>query len=224
MESHRRNLIAHVLPMFLFLALLGLGQGLHVWRGFFFQHSEFWIFPLQTFLCSAALFWFWRCYTLGAPQKIFFTLAVGIAVFLLWISPQQFLGSAPRTDGFNPDLLAGRASIYWVEIFLRFARLVVVVPFLEEIFWRGFLLRFLIDENFEQVPFGKFSWFSFVVVSLLFCFSHSRPDWPAAILTGVIYNFVAYRTRSLTSCVLAHGLTNLLLGIWVMKTGQWGLW
>ena len=50
-----------------------------------------------------------------------------------------------------------------------------VVPVMEEIFWRAFLLRFVIDEHFEQVPFGKFSWLSFAIVTVAFTFSHSRP-------------------------------------------------
>ena len=107
---------------------------------------------------------------------------------------------------------------------MRFVRLVLVVPLVEEIFWRGFLLRYLIAERFETVPFGTFSWLSFTAVTAAFCFSHSRPDWPAAIATGALYNLVAYRTRSLASCVLAHVLTNLALGAWIMMTKQWGFW
>ena len=52
----------------------------------------------------------------------------------------------------------------------------------------------------------------------------SSADWPAAALTGALYNFVAYRTRSLSACVLAHALTNALLGLWILRTGQWGFW
>jgi uncharacterized protein len=111
-----------------------------------------------------------------------------------------------------------------VTIVFRFLRLVLVVPLLEEIFWRGFLLRFLVNENFDDVPFGKFSWLSFTIVALAFGFSHPRADWPAAMLTGMLYNWVAYRTKSLSTCVLTHAVTNLLLGLWIMKTGQWGFW
>jgi CAAX prenyl protease-like protein len=103
-------------------------------------------------------------------------------------------------------------------------RLAVVVPVIEEIFWRGLLLRFFIDEDFERVPFGTFSRPSFAIVTVIFALSHSLPDWPAALLTGAIYNGVAYRTRSLASCVLTHAITNLLLGLWILKTKQWGFW
>jgi uncharacterized protein len=95
---------------------------------------------------------------------------------------------------------------------------------MEEIFWRAFLLRFVIDERFEQVPFGKFSWPSFWIVTIAFTFSHARSDWIAAFLCGALYNLVAYRSRSLNSCILAHATTNLLLGLWIMQTRQWGFW
>ena len=100
----------------------------------------------------------------------------------------------------------------------------LAVPWLEEIFWRGFLLRYLIREDFTSLPFGSWSRFSFLVTTLGFMFEHGMVDWPAALVTGVLYNLVAIRTRSLSACVLAHALTNALLGGYVMHTGQWGFW
>ena len=147
-----------------------------------------------------------------------------MAVFGIWIAPQYFLNFAPRIVGFDPTLLENNSATYWSTILFRFLRLVVVVPLVEEVFWRGFLLRFIIDEHFERVPFGKFTWLSFAVVTFAFTFTHSRPDWPAAFITGALYNVVAYRTQSLASCVLAHAVTNLLLGLWIMQTRQWGFW
>ena len=82
----------------------------------------------------------------------------------------------------------------------------------------------MIDERFFTVPFGKFTWLSFSVVTVAFCFGHSAPDRVAALAAGALYNFVAYRTKSLVSCVLAHSVTNLLLGLWIMRTDQWGFW
>ena len=100
----------------------------------------------------------------------------------------------------------------------------IVVPLVEETFWRGFVLRYLINERFTAVAVGAFSWLSFVVVTFGFGFAHSRPDWIAALVTSALYNLVAYRTKSLSSCVVAHALTNLLLGGWIMATRQWGFW
>lgn len=211
--------------MLLFIALLGVGTvlktpGNALWRA----HPEFWIYPLQTLLGAALLFYFRRAYNFRPLRQPAFTLGIALLVFALWIAPQQFLDFPPRLVGFNPEPLAAQPALYWVTIVLRFLRLVVVVPLVEEIFWRGFLLRYLIGEDFERVPFGTFTWLSFAVVTLAFCFSHTMSDWPAALITGALYNLVAYRTRSLTSCVLAHAVTNLALGIWIMSTKQWGFW
>ena len=223
--TDRRKLIAYVLPMALFLGLLAVKGPLQGLGGsFWLTSAEYWIYPLQTILCGFLAIWFWRIYQLHGPARLGFGLAVALIVFVLWIAPQTFLGFGPRLEGFNPDTFAGQPGLYWATVIVRFVRLVVVVPLVEEIFWRGFLLRFLLDEDFDRVPFGTFSWMSFAVVTLAFGFSHSRPDWPAALLTGVLYNMVAYRTKSLSTCVLTHALTNLLLGLWIMKTGQWGFW
>jgi len=182
------------------------------------------IYPAQTILCAALLIWFRRCYQFHRPKSVALTLLIGLAVFGIWIAPQYFLHFAPRPVGFDPTLLESNSAIYWSTILFRFLRLVVVVPLVEEVFWRGFLLRFVIDEHFERVPLGKFNWLSFAVVTVAFTLSHSRPDWPAAFITGALYNAVAYRTQSLASCVLAHAVTNLLLGLWIMQTRQLGFW
>ena len=222
----RRKLLAYALPMVTFIFLLGAASVLHkIGNNIWFISADYWIYPVQTVLCGALLICFYREYHLRPPSQVGLTMATGVLVFLLWISPQQFLGLAPRTIGFNPASIFGDQSpFYWPTIILRFLRLVIVVPFVEEIFWRGFLLRYLIDENFERVPFGAFSWLSFSIVALAFAFSHSPADLPVALVTGVIYNGVAYRTKNLSSCILTHALTNLLLGLWIMKTKQWGFW
>jgi CAAX prenyl protease-like protein len=221
----RRKLLAFTAPMVLFLLLLGLRDGLtNIGGPFWISSAEYWIYPAQTILCGGLVFWFWSEYELQALRRLGFGVAIGLLVFVLWISPQAFFGFPPRLSGFDPTIFANRVWGYWFTIFFRFLRLVIVVPLVEEIFWRGFLLRFLVDERFEQVPIGKFSWTSFAIVTLAFGFSHPRADWPAAIATGMLFNWVAYRTKSLSTCVVTHALTNLLLGMWIMQTGQWGFW
>lgn len=230
MDSHlpvqdKRKLVAFALPMGVFLGLLALAGALRKPGGSFWLASpEYWIYPAQTLICGALVLWFWREYNFRAPQKALFAFAIGLVVFGLWIAPQQFFGFPPRLVGFDPQVFADQPGLYWATILFRFLRLVIIVPLVEEIFWRGFLLRYLINEKFTAVPIGSFSWVSFAVVTLGFGFAHSPADWIAAFATGALYNLVAYRTRSLASCVVAHAVTNLLLGIWIMRTGQWGFW
>jgi uncharacterized protein len=166
----------------------------------------------------------WRLMEWRAPRHLLLALTVGALAFALWIAPQQWLNLPPRKEGFDPEFFGAFGWPCALNLGLRFLRLVIVVPLIEEVFWRGFLLRFLIDENFTQVPFGAFSWKSFGIVSVLFCLEHSPSDWPAALATGMLYNFLACRTRNLAACVFAHAVTNLLLGIYVLHTRQWGFW
>jgi CAAX prenyl protease-like protein len=220
-----RKLAAFTLPLAAFLVLLVLGSALREIGGAFWLDSpEYWIYPAQTIVCGALLLWFWREYEFRPAGQIAFSGAVALLVCAIWIAPQQFLGFAPRLVGFNPEIFSGQSAAFWATIAFRFLRLVVIVPLVEEIFWRGFLLRYFVNEKFHAVAFGTFSWLSFAAVTLGFGFSHARADWVAALLAGALYNYVAYRTKSLASCVLAHALTNLLLGLWIMKTGQWGFW
>ena len=220
-----KKLTAYVAPMAVFVGFLALVGALHK-----FDHSiwlakcEYWVYPLQTIVCAILLVIFWSQYPLSAPRRALIGVAIGIAVFALWISPQAWFGFAARTEGFNPTIFEGQPAYYWPNLIFRFLRLVVVVPLVEEIFWRGFLLRYLIKEDFESVPLGTFSWLSFSAVTVAFALSHSSEDWAAAIATGMLYNAVAYWTKSLSTCVLTHAITNLLLGLWIMRTGQWGFW
>lgn len=204
-------------PFGLFLIFLGL-VGFLDYLGL--AHSQYWVYPMQTLVCGGLLIAWRRQYGLAFPRGIGFALLMAVLAFGIWIAPQALLGRPPRLDGFNPTV----SPVYWITVVFRFLRLVVIVPFVEEIFWRGFLLRYLIREDFESVPFGTFSWASFSLVTLFFALEHAPVDYPAAFVTGALFNLVALRTRSLSACVVAHAVTNLLLGGYIMATRQWGFW
>ncbi|SRR5579862_411217 len=220
MWSTSRAFRAYTVPFFVFMALLALGDAIH--SGFRHSAPKYWIFPLQTFVCGALLLRFRREYPLAKPRAAGFAALVGIVVLAVWISPQELFGAQRRYEGFDPAMVRG--IWYLPSLFLRFVRLVAVVPLLEEIFWRGFLLRYLIDADFERVPFGALRPIPFALVTLFFALAHLGPDFAPALVTGALYNVVACRTRSLGACVFAHALTNLLLGFYIMTTGQWGFW
>lgn len=188
------------------------------------RSPEYWIYPLQTALCAAALIFYWRQYDFGKRGGSVLALAAGVVVLGLWIAPQAALGAGSRVDGFDPSVFGEGSALYWMTVMARFARLVIIVPLVEEIFWRGFLMRYLIREDFTALPVGAFQWKSFSAVALCFMLVHSMADWPAALLCGIIYSFVAVRTGSLGACVLAHAVTNLGLGVYIMTTRQWGFW
>ena len=227
--EEKRALAAYAAPFVVFmlgLALVSVVQSFAPAENapLWLAEPKYWVFPLQAIVCGVLLVWFWKYYDWGKKWHTVLGIAAGLVVLVLWISPQGIFGAAPRTDGFNPDTFAGNPSLWWSTVALRFLRLVIIVPLLEEIFWRGFLMRYLIKEDFTKVPFGEFSPIAFSVVTLMFGLAHWGPDFLPAIITCVIYNFVAVKTKSLACCVIAHAVTNLGLGIYIMQTKQWGFW
>ncbi|WP_224957181.1 CAAX prenyl protease-related protein [Geomonas subterranea] len=147
--------------------------------------------------------------------------AIGIVTFLVWIGLPATLPFIPPPKGYDPTLFTGE-STRSLMIAVRVAGAVFVVPVMEELFWRSFLLRYLVAPDFQSVPLGRFTWGSFVISSVLFGLEHHL--FLAGMLAGALFNLVLYRTRSLAQCVLAHSVANLALACWVLQTGDWRLW
>ena len=212
--------------MWLSQMVSGIFDGRAFWA---FAKPQYWMHPVQVLVCGALLIRWWRFYEWRPPQRVFFTVFIGVLTLVLWVSPlayltEQFFPKQARVPGFDPAFFGADGLPYSLNLGIRLFRMVIIVPLVEEIFWRGFLLRWLIDSDFTKVPIGTFQWKSFSMVALLFMLEHAPADWPAALLTGALFNLVAIRTRSLSSCVLVHAVTNLLLGIYILCTGKTGFW
>jgi CAAX prenyl protease-related protein len=227
-DSSRRQLLAYTLPFFAFLGFLaldGLIASMFETSGIWMLAvPKYWLFPVQTVVCAGILLYFWKDYTFGPLRPWLWGVGAGILALGIWVSPQELFHVAPRTKGFDPEIFQDSPLLYNLTVAARFARLVIVVPLLEEIFWRGFLLRYLINERFTSVNFGTYRPFSFFGVAALFMLVHAPEDYIGAFLTGLLYNGVAVKTKSLWACVLAHAVTNLGLGLYIMATRQWGFW
>ncbi len=226
-SSVRTPIAAYVVPFALFLGGLAVVSAVKmVFKdsgNLFLHRPEYWVYPLQTLVCAAALVFYWKQYDFGRGG-MGWAIGGGLLALVLWVSPQVVFGFAPRTEGFDPSVFENDPLLYWLTVISRFARLVIIVPLIEEIFWRGFLMRYLIREDFTNVAFGTYKPAAFFGVAGLFMLVHNPPDWPAAFLTGIIFNFIAVKTRSLSACIAAHALTNLILGVYIMNTRQWGFW
>ncbi len=118
----------------------------------------------------------------------------------------------------------GARDLFWTTWWLRMTVAVVAVPVVEELFWRAFLLRALIDwHHFERIPLGQFAWRAFLGTALLSTLQH--PDnWGVSILCWLLFNGVFYWTRSVLCLVLLHGFTNLVLYLVALRTGDWSFW
>lgn len=175
----------------------------------------------KTFVAGAMLVIFWPVFR-REIQWTFDGLAVaaGIGVFLIWIAFEGFYPQIGHSS-FDPYTVAGQSTVIGV-IGIRLFGAVMVVPLMEEIFWRSFVMRFLVASRFKSVPLGQFTWYSFIITAIAFGFEHHR--WLPGILAGIVYAALLYRTRNLFSPILAHAVTNLLLGVYVIHTGQWTYW
>ena len=158
------------------------------------------------------------------------SLLLGAAVFLLWIGP-DLIWPGYRSHWLFANLLTGPASASTppaarsAAFFLVFRILgaAVLVPIVEELFWRGWLMRWLIDKDFERVPLGTYQPFSFWITAVLFASEHGS-FWGVGLLAGVAYNWWMLRTRNLADCVLAHAVTNACLAGYVLSSGRWEYW
>jgi uncharacterized protein len=158
---------------------------------------------------------------LGSIPATLFSCAIGLLVFALWIKMDWTLGAAGVPQGFNPTLLPGQ-NVQITMTLIRITGAVVVVPLMEELFWRSYLIRSIIDKNIENVRIGTFTWASFLFTIVLFGLEHNYIY--AGIMAGIFFNLVLYKTRSIAQCVLSHAVTNLALAIYVVFTGKWQFW
>jgi CAAX prenyl protease-like protein len=157
--------------------------------------------------------------------------ALGIGVFALWIAPDVLFpdvrsswlfsnGFTGRVEGTLPEAARGDQLV----LLLRFARAALLVPIVEELFWRAWLPRYMDRmDDFREVPLGQYSRASFLLTALLFASEHGAM-WDVGLAAGLLYNVWMQRTRSLGDLILAHGVTNACLSIYVLTRGKWEYW
>lgn len=165
-------------------------------------------------------------------------IGIGVVVFLFWIAPEtDFLSRfetfhrayltighqmpwelapplervryAPETDG-------------WVFVFTRLMGSAVVIAVIEEFFWRSWLTRWVEKEDFLQTDPGKISNRALVIAALLFATVHVR--WIAGLFCGLLYGAYYRKTKDIWAVGIAHGVTNLLLGLYVLWSGKYEFW
>ncbi len=211
---------ARLAPMLVFAGLTAL-QG-HLGKG-----SEYWGYLLKT-VVGAWMVWKMRPRLEEMRWKISWeAAAVGVAVFALWVGLDGHYPRLARLDagaGWNPPRHFGQGSaMAWLYIVVRVAGSALVVPPIEEVFYRSFLYRYLANARFQAVPFNQFHARPFVVTAVLFGLAHPE-RWLAAILCGLAYQGLALRKNRLGDAITAHAATNALLGTWVVCKGQWHYW
>ncbi len=218
----RHPAVPYILPFGLFLAFLALKQWLPI--------PEAALYALWVAVLGTALL------TISRPAidlKLRYpltTILLGVAVFFIWIGPDTLFPGYRNHWLFQNSIMgsatasisvAGRSD--WFVLVLRMFRAIVIVAIVEELFWRGWLMRWLIKPDFRSVPLGAYDTKAFWITAALFAAEHG-PYWDVGLVTGAIYNVWMVRTRSLGDLIWAHATTNACLCAYVLATHRWEYW
>ena len=206
-----------------------------------------WSYALKTFVCAALFFWLkpWSIY--GGSWRLGhlpLALCVGALVAAVWIIPETpaFGGAFHRwlimppgsfpdyyNPAFYPALPPGHIArafmpqeAGWIMTLIRLAGSACVIAVIEEFFFRGFFYRWLRRSRFWEIPLATFDLQSFITVTAVFALEHDR--WFAGLIAGAAYGWLAIRTDSVWTAAAAHFTTNLLLGLFVIMSEQYGFW
>jgi uncharacterized protein len=186
-----------------------------------------WVYGATVVVVGALLAWFWREYgelvaqTLPSLMETALAIGVGLAVFALWIrldAPWMQIGEP--SAAFLP--LDAQGQLIWPLVVVRWVGAALIVPLMEELFWRSFLMRWIQSPQFEAVVPQRVGAKAIVLSTFVFVLAHTL--WLAAIVAGLAYAWLYVRTGKLWVPVIAHAVTNGALGVWVVATGQWAFW
>jgi CAAX prenyl protease-like protein len=186
-----------------------------------------WLYAVQTLAVGGLLLALWRHYgelsrlVWPSVRELGLAVATGLGVFVLWIlldKPWMIVGTGAAS--FVPTDQSGR--IDWALVAFRIAGAALVVPIMEELFWRSFLMRWIANPVFQGVKPQDVGLKALVLSTFIFTLAHTQ--WLAAVIAGLAYALLYMGTGRLWVAVIAHAVTNLALGLWVVQTGNWQFW
>jgi CAAX prenyl protease-like protein len=220
-DSNSRATIAYIAPFVAFVGAMAIERVIPV--------PVQWLYPLRFCIVLGLIVALSRPYLNFRPSYPLASVAIGVAVFVIWVAPDVLFGYRDSWL-FNNSLTGSAASSLPAPLKKNLAFITMrcvssfgLVPILEELFWRGWMMRWLIDKQFLKVPLGTYAPSAFWMVAALFASEHG-PYWEVGLVAGIIYNWWIIRTRNLADCILAHAVTNAALSAYVLCTGQWQYW
>jgi CAAX prenyl protease-like protein len=214
-----------ILPFALFMALLSL-------RAWWPPQAQAlldarWLYALNLPLVGGLLLWWWREYGELARQNLptlreaGLAVVVGLAVFGLWTQltlPWMQIGEP--SAAYRPMDAAG--ALDWPLVAVRWLGAALVVPVMEELFWRAYLMRWFEHPTFERVDPRRVGWRALLLSTFVFVLVHTL--WLAAAIAGLAYALLYRATGKLWTAVIAHAVTNGALGVYVVLSGRWEFW
>jgi CAAX prenyl protease-like protein len=210
-------LLVRVFPFAIFAALT-------IFQGRFGEASQYWIYALKTVIGAWLL---WSVRSRIKEMKWNFSweaIAIGAGVFIVWVGLDgHYPTIAERTGSFNPLKTYGEGSaLALMFIIVRLLGSSLVVPPLEEVFYRSFLYRYLIKADFSNIPLGVLNWWAFILAGAIFGLGHF--EWLPGILCAFAYQWLVIRKNRLGDAMTAHAITNFLLALWVVARHAYSFW
>jgi CAAX prenyl protease-like protein len=205
--------LPYVVPMGIYMAFLLVQMLVNT--------NLLWLYPAKVVAVAVSLIYFRNAYEELRPGFSLLAVIVGLVVIVIWIGIDPFypkFGSATVFDPMGIASVTQRNAFFAVRIFGA----VIVVPVMEELFWRAFLIRWLVKEDFKSVPVGMFTGLSFAVTVGMFGMEHYQ--WLAGLICGALYNWLYYKRKDVFTCIIAHAVSNAALAVWVLSRGDWKFW
>ena len=221
-RSPIRDDVAYFLPMAIFMAFTWVGGN---WPALYPGS-----YVAKVIIVALALIVLWRHYTKISWRYWWLGAIVGVIGIFQWVPMQLWLQRnveffAPSGDSFDPTkTFAGSDAMLYGFLAFRIVGAVLVVPVMEELFWRDFLWRQILAPNdFKLAEVGERAWAPFLIVSGVFAFVHGN-WWLTSIVWALMIGALLMYTKSLGACIIAHAVTNLLLAVYVLKYRDWAFW
>jgi uncharacterized protein len=222
-----RPWLPYVAPMAAFVVLTALEGLLPKRDGQVVPFAYLVAYAIKIIIVSAAA---WSCRATWRDLRprpsvpiLAVAVALGLAVTALWVGLDGKVPPLPFTEkrtAFDPLRLTAVARAAFLVV--RLYGLVLLVPLVEELFWRSFLVRWIARPDFLLVPIGRVTPLAAVLTSALFALAH--PEWLPALITGLLWVGLLRWSRSVAACFVSHMVANLALGVWILARGAWHLW
>jgi CAAX prenyl protease-like protein len=185
-----------------------------------------WLYPMRFLFAAVAIWRYWPELKRidWRPSRVgsFMAPLVGLVIFAIWLAPTLWT-QQQQPSSLGAALASLSPLARWSWITFRIAAAVITVPIAEELAFRGYLTRRLVDRNFDSIPFSAVTILSVGLSSVAFGLLHGQ-QWFAGILAGLAYASVMKFRGRLSDAIIAHATTNLLLAVWVLSHGDWAQW
>lgn len=170
-------------------------------------------YPLRTLIMLAAVAYFWPILRQIDWRPDLTAIGAGAVVGLGWVLIQP----EASESGAEIALALSETTAFWAAVWIgaRVAGTVLLVPLIEELFFRGYVLA--------RLDRGGLLWrlAALGVSTALFAALHGR--WLAAGLAGLIFGLLMLRRGKLADAIWAHAVANAVVAALALSRSDWGL-